>query len=281
MHTRRILLVLCCIALLCAQAIAQPGQRPDGPRGERRAAPDRMAEIERKLEERLEKIRAEERETTDLLERIRAGESMEELGPDLRRMFMDEVNERAARRDAWRERRGGRGEQGPGGGQGDRPRGRGDGVEAALEGLDPDMRSTLENVIKRNPERAREFRQRFEDNPERAKTHLRLISTEVRVRRIAQALRKAEDANRIDLEAQLRDTLSEQFDLRIEVAAYDVADLESRLDELRSRLDDASEKRDSMIEQRMSDILEGREPQWPRRGGRGEASPREGRSERP
>lgn len=139
----------------------------------------------------------------------------------------------------------------------------------------PEKAAQLERLRERNPAEFQRRRQQLADEVlhllelrERKPELFRIQVDEMRLRdelgRLAREARrlKAGGRERLEVEKQLREVLSNSFDLRQRIKEAELEDLRARLRELESSLERRSGRRADMVEERLRQLLETGEEDW-------------------
>jgi hypothetical protein len=114
------------------------------------------------------------------------------------------------------------------------------------------------------PERRRiEMQEMRERDPERFKLMQRDEQLTDRTIELAEKCRRpAEPEARKRAETELREVLSQQFDVRMEIRRMEVKDLRARLDELTAGLEKRIKEKPALIERRVKQLLNPDEAEW-------------------
>lgn len=127
--------------------------------------------------------------------------------------------------------------------------------------IDPPDLSALENLQFHfaGPEGSFEL----EGMHTRAKERMEVAQLERESREIARQLRRADGAERRELESQLRTKLDEIFEIKMRLRRERIERMEERLQEERAKLQERAEGRDEIIERRYDELLGSEDPfEW-------------------
>ena len=148
------------------------------------------------------------------------------------------------------------------------------------------VREALEVLKKIDPEKAEELRQAIEENPERVGKEInekfphlsRFMSwrkydpegfdlrvedmalsrqTHECAKRLREALDKGDDEIAAIEEVQLRELVTEHFDIRQQIREHDLVKLKEKIAELLEQLEDRLNKRESIIDERIEELIKG------------------------
>ena len=136
-----------------------------------------------------------------------------------------------------------------------------------IERHNPELAKDLHELAEKDPDafraklaelapRIESIQSRFEERPERFQTMLKFREIDQRAHRLARAI--ADDPpNAADLALQLRQAVSESFELRVQLGEQELQDLQKRIEGLEKRAQKWSENEDSMIDGRVKELIEG------------------------
>lgn len=100
-------------------------------------------------------------------------------------------------------------------------------------------------------------------DPERARLMERDEQLTDRIVELAERCRRDTDpTTHKETESQLRETLSQQFDIRMQIRQLEIKEIKQRLDELMSGLDKRMKDKANLIERRMQQLLSPDETEW-------------------
>lgn len=119
--------------------------------------------------------------------------------------------------------------------------------------LDPPDLSALEDLDLHFREPLRFWS--FGESPLLVQERMKVVEMERESRELARKARRAEGAERSELEAQLRDKLEEIFEVKLELRRERIDALEEKLRSEREKLRAREEARERLIERRRSELL--------------------------
>lgn len=150
-----------------------------------------------------------------------------------------------------------------------------------LDERDP---QALQRMLAERRPRLVELMRERRDHPEAFEVRQEIARSEMRLRRAAWSLARAETPEeRAAAEARVDQFLSEQFDLRVKLARTELEEVENRASMLRRELETTLSRRLEMLTERKDDLLRAireRRPGGPPRDG-GRPGPRDSRPDRP
>jgi hypothetical protein len=130
----------------------------------------------------------------------------------------------------------------------------------ALADYDP---QTFQRRLGRMFPRLRQLMMELRNDPEAGRIGLEIERREMQIReRVRQYAESTDPNRRNELRAQTRALLEEQFELRRQRMAHEIAKLEQRLQQLRERVQNVQQHREKVIDARLGNLLN--EPPAPR-----------------
>ena len=133
----------------------------------------------------------------------------------------------------------------------------------------PHVRKKLASIKKKNPEEYEEhlwhlaeaiehYNHLREEQPDRAAAHLAVLKLESECQGLAHTINTAEGkAQREALKKQLREKLSQTFDLRMKERERELSQLEAEVAEIKALLLKRSKNRDRIIDRRLQELTAG------------------------